>query len=148
MSDEKYEIKEGTFSMFKVDADKKKKDSSPDFNGSAKLSAETISEIMGAMVNKTPIPELSLSGWGKVSKNGKVYVNGYIDIRKGSEKPPQEAIDTFLVTDKIAQVQAGQTAEAAPDYSQTQEDSDLPFVLTIPFLPYFLLAASALSMLC
>lgn len=133
MSEEKkYEIKENQFSMFKVDADKKKKESSPDFNGTAKLSEETLDKLRenGGM--------LRLSGWGKVSAGGKVYVSGFISEQQEGygDKAPQEAVDSFLTTPKIAAaMEAGPLEDGSepPDapkrtVQQTEEDSsDLPF---------------------
>ncbi len=132
MSESTYELKDGQFNLHKQDPSRKKKESSPDFFGSAKIDGT----------------EYRISGWGKVSKDGKVYISGYISLPQETTQAPQEQVDQFMVTPNIAAVQAGQTAEAAPDYRQTQEDSDLPFAFTIPLLPYFLLAGSVLSLLC
>ena len=146
MSEEKkYEIKPGTFSMFKVDADKKKKESSPDFNGTAKLSEETIEALRqnGGM--------LRLSGWGKMSNAGKVYVSGFIEEQKEGygDKAPQAAVDDFMTTPKIAQAMEngpleddspGPAAQPKRTAQQTAEQSDdLPFILTIPITLGFIL---------
>ena len=114
MSEEKkYETKPNTFSMFKVDADKKKKESSPDFNGTAKLSEETIEALRnnGGM--------LRLSGWGKMSNAGKVYVSGFIEEQKEGygDKAPQAEVDNFMTTDRIA---------AATEQGPLDDDSPAP----------------------
>lgn len=119
MSEEKkYELKPGTFTMFKVDPDKKKKESSPDFQGQAKLSEETLDLLRenGGM--------LRISGWGKVSNGGKVYVSGFIEEQKEftRDKAPQEAVDQFMVTPAIAKVQDTEQVQDA----DVVEDS-LPF---------------------
>ena len=112
MSDEKFELKDGSFNLHKQEVSKKKKESSPDFFGTAK-------------VNNT---EYRISGWGKVSKDGKVYISGYISLPQETTQAPPEAVESFMTTEKIAQVQAGEPVSGSqPDYSQTQEDSDLPF---------------------
>jgi len=98
MSEEKKELKEGSFLLFKVDDDKKKKESSPDFTGTARLSVETLDKLRanGGM--------LRMSGWGKVSAAGKVYVSGYIYEQQDGygDKAPKEQADSFMVTSKIA----------------------------------------------
>ena len=115
MSETTYELKDGSFNLHKQDQAKKKKESSPDFFGTAK-------------VNNI---EYRLSGWGKVSKDGKVYISGYISLPQENTTAPQEQVDQFMVTEKIAQVQAGEPypeAQQPPsvDYNQPQEDG-LPF---------------------
>ena len=134
MSDTTYELKDGTFNLHKQDPKNKKKESSPDFFGSAK-------------VNNT---EFRLSGWGKVSKDGKVYISGYISLPQETTQAPPEAVESFMTTDKIAAVQAGESHEdPRPDFNAPTDDtSDLPFILTIPLIPLGLLASSILSMLC
>ena len=131
MSEEKkYETKPNTFSMFKVDADKKKKESSPDFNGSAKLSEETIEALRnnGGM--------LRLSGWGKLSNAGKVYVSGFIEEQKEGygDKAPQADVDNFMTTDRIASATSPLDDDSpAPadtsrlDRTVPSDDDGLPF---------------------
>lgn len=118
MSEEKkYELKENTFTMFKVDPDKKKKESSPDFNGTARLSDETIKALCenGGL--------LRISGWGKMSNGGKVYVSGFIEEQKefAQDKAPQQAVDQFMVTPAIAKA-------LEPDVQDAEVvTGDLPF---------------------
>lgn len=118
MSEEKkYELKENTFTMFKVDPDKKKKDSSPDFNGTAKLSIETINAL------RENAGMLRIYGWGKMSNGGKVYVSGFIEEQKefAQEKAPQQAVDQFMVTPAIAKALESDVQDAEV------VESDLPF---------------------
>lgn len=97
MSD--YEMKEKSFSMFKIAQEKKKSEKSPDFNGEGKLSAEDIDYLKenGGIIR--------LSAWTKLPKGGGApYISGFIEAkRERGESAPPEAVDDFLMTPAIQQ---------------------------------------------
>ena len=100
MENQKFTQKEGTFSLFK--SKEKKQENSPDFTGKA-------------LFNGT---ELRLSGWGSKSKNGEVYVSGYIEEYK--KNAPQSEIDGFISA-------AEPSVQPVPPAANPEKKDDLPF---------------------
>ena len=103
---EPYVVKEGTFSLNKVDQADKKKENSPDFFGDAKLKGV----------------EIRLRGWAKLTDKGKIKITGYIEEKESrdAEKPSESQLNDFLLTPKIASVQN----EPGP---LDEPGNDLPF---------------------
>ncbi len=110
MSD-KFETKEGTFSLIKVYPENKKKETSPDFFGSAKLKGV----------------EMRLSAWARLTDSGKISITGYIEEKQtqNNEKPTDTQLNDFLMTPEMKAAQASpQSSGPAP--LDSPED-DLPF---------------------
>ena len=105
MSD-KFETKEGTFSLIKVYPENKKKETSPDFFGSAKLKGV----------------EMRLSAWARLTDSGKISITGYIEEKQAqnNEKPTDTQLNDFLMTPEM------KAAQASPNPVE-ELDSDLPF---------------------
>lgn len=102
-----YELKEGQWNLHKQDPDKKKKENSPDFFGSLKI---------GGI-------EYQLSGWGKMSNEGKPYISGMCSLRQDAPKATQDQVDQFMVTDRMEQALAPPPPATEPE----QPNDDLPF---------------------
>ena len=117
---ETYEQKPGTMTMFKVAPDKKRSESSPDFNGSGILKPEDIEAI------KANGGKVRLSGWLKLPKNGGTpFISGFIEAQRERENTPAPAaaVDEFWSTPAIEQATAAPvSAPAAPP-----DSDDLPF---------------------
>ena len=119
MSDEKFDIKENTVSIFKVDPTKKKSEKSPDFNGTGRLKPEDIELLKenGGIIR--------ISAWTKLPKSGGApYISGFIEAQqeRSSQPAPPEATDDFLMTPAIAQATSG-----IQDAEVVGENSQLPF---------------------
>jgi len=110
MSD-KFETKEGTFSLIKVYPENKRKETSPDFFGEAKFKGV----------------ELRLSAWARLTDTGKIRITGYIEEKQvqDHEKPTESQLNDFLLTPEM---KAAQTPPppSGPGPLETPED-DLPF---------------------
>ena len=103
MADKKFELKDGQFTLHKQDPSKKKKESSPDFFGSA-------------MIDGT---EYRLSGWAKMKNDGSgTYISGYISLPQEQTAAPAEAVDEFMTTPAI---------EKAKSQPEETPCDDLPF---------------------
>ena len=101
--------------MFKVA--EKKKENSPDFQGSGRLTYEDIEAI------RANGGHVRISAWTKLPKNGGApYISGFIEASKpynGDQSAPQ-ASDEFMSTPAIEQ------AQSAP-VDPTGDAGDLPF---------------------
>jgi hypothetical protein len=110
MSD--FQIKDGTFSMFKVT--EKKKDSSPDFTGK------------GMFCGK----EFRLSAWTKMKKDGTgAYISGYIEEPRPADTPatPQQT-DDFMMTPAVkSALDVQEPVMGATVKESVEEPDDLPF---------------------
>ena len=103
--------------MFKVA--EKKKENSPDFQGSGRLTDEDIEAI------RANGGHVRISAWTKLPKNGGApYISGFIEAQKERENTPAppQATDDFMMTPAIKQ------ATGAVEDAQVVESSDgLPF---------------------
>lgn len=116
-----FELKDMQWNLHKQDPAKKKKENSPDFFGTIKIHDT----------------EYRLSGWGKMSNDGKPYISGMVSVPDETSRAPQEAVDSFMVTDKMAHAMTPGPLEdesiPAPErptrsQHETEEQSeDLPF---------------------
>ncbi len=108
---EKFEVKEGTFSLIKVYPENKKKETSPDFFGEAKFKGV----------------DIRLSAWARLTDTGKIRITGYIEEKQvqDHEKPTDAQLNDFLLTPAVKAAQAA-PQPSGPDQFEAPED-DLPF---------------------
>ncbi len=110
MSD-KFETKEGTFSLIKVDPEFKKKENSPDFFGEAKFKGI----------------DIRLSAWARFTDSGKIRIAGYIEEKQIQEyqKPTESQLNDHLMTPAMKSVHSAPQS-SDPGHFEAPED-DLPF---------------------
>ena len=108
---DKFETKEGTFSLIKVYPENKKKETSPDFFGEAKFKGV----------------ELRLSAWARLTDSGKIRITGYIEEKQiqNHEKPTESQLNDYLMTPEMKAAQASPESSGLVSF-QPPED-DLPF---------------------
>ena len=108
---DKFETKEGTFSLIKVYPENKKKETSPDFFGEAKFKGV----------------ELRLSAWARLTDSGKIRITGYIEEKQiqNHEKPTDTQLNDFLMTPQMKIFQASPESSAPAPFDSPEDD--LPF---------------------
>jgi len=108
---DKFEVKEGTFSLIKVYPENKKKETSPDFFGEAKFKGI----------------DIRLSAWARLTDSGKIRITGYIEEKQVQdyEKPTDAQLNDYLMT---LEMKAAQPVpqQSGPGPLEAPED-DLPF---------------------
>lgn len=132
MSESTYELKDGKFSLFKVE--NKSKENSPDFTGKGMFDGM----------------EFRLSAWARKSNTGKMYLSGSIQHPQGQQSAPvaTNEVDDFIGAPPAADDGPGPLLDNSPPPPDKpkktkkqveDESSDLPFILTIPLAAAFVL---------